>query len=114
VLGDLADLTIEAASSSYVATPFLRLMARAVTGADALALLARVTEAWTTARGADVGFWITEDIGAQACRELKRQLTTQKVSTEIRGSLVASLNVMAAAGVVRARAIEELLAAQTP
>lgn len=110
VLGNLADLTVEVVNSSYVATLFLRLMARAVAGPEALAVLVRVADGWTAARGADVSFWITEEIGTQVCRELMRQLVGQELSAEIKASVIASLNVMTAVGVVRAREIEELLA----
>ncbi len=113
VMPTLTDLTVNAASSGYLAVLFLELIETS-RRPSLLPYLLEALGAWCSAYGPDTSFWVSHDVGGRACRWLKNVLpdgaTGLLASTQER-ALLDTLDILVQAGVTSAREVEERLAA---
>jgi hypothetical protein len=103
----LAELTKEAAGSTFVAFAFLDLL-EVAPRLSRLDVLADVTAAWWNRQSSKPGFWLEFGVGSRVCRWVQIALASASgVSQDDTGRLVAIADILLRCGVTEAKQLEE-------
>jgi hypothetical protein len=106
----LTALACDAASSGYVASLHLNLVACSPR-ATFLPFVVQAMMAWCAAYGEDTNFWVEKEFGPRLCAWLDRTLTRDSSSVtvlpSVRDDLLKCLDTLIRSGVAQAREIEE-------
>lgn len=112
-LPTLAQLTEQAAGSTFVALAMLGLL-EIDPHPSRLAVLSRLVTAWWSAQGANAEFWIDYAIGKRVCDWIDRGVLNGTISAHVLASaeLTSIVDVLMQCGSPLARALEERVAAR--